>query len=341
MPDNEDTERTGGPGGFDDTGIPGDLDSDIPRRSAANPAEVLKAIADTSRPLPHDQLDALSEADDRTIAALMPLWAQLPPERRRELLASLQRLGEDDATLDFDRVHLSALHDPDPATRILSIRGLWEHEGEDVMRLLADLLKADPEPSVRAEAATVLGGFVVSMEFGLISEDGAEYLSESLRDVVEDATQEDEVRARALEALGASSEEWVAEMIADQYETGTSRMRLASIRAMGRNASDDWLPVLIYNFDDDDAETRAAAATSAGELLLESAVEPLAMLVEDQDSEVQVAAIHALGEIAGEAAEAVLTQLLNREEHVAQAAREALAEARMMGLDSDDERDEL
>lgn len=340
MPEHEDTGQSGGAGGFDDTGLPGDMEGDVPRRSAADPAEVLRAIADASRALPHDQLDALSEADDRTIAGLMPLWAQLPPERRRELLASMQRLSEDDATLDFDRVHLSALHDSDPATRILAIRGLWEHEGEDVMRLLADMLKEDPEPSVRAETATILGGYVVSMEFGLLSDDGAEYLAEALRDAVEDATQEDEVRGRALEALGASSEEWVAEMIADQYETGTSRMRLASIRAMGRNASDDWLPVLIFNFDDDDAETRAAAATSAGELLLETAVEPLAMLVEDQDGEVQVAAIHALGEIAGEAAEAVLTQLLNREDHVAQAAREALAEARMMAVDSDDEREQ-
>jgi HEAT repeat protein len=113
-------------------------------------------------------------------------------------------------------------------------------------------------------------------------------------------------------------------------------MRLAANRAMGRNASDDWLPVLIYNFDDDDAETRAAAATSAGELLLESAVEPLSMLIDDQDSEVQLAAIAALGEIAGEAAEAVLQQLSNREEHIAQAARRALAEARMTALDSDD-----
>ncbi len=337
MPDNNDTDRTGSPGGFDDAGGPGDLEAELPHRSAANPAAVLQIIADAARPLPLQQLDALSSAEDRTIAALMPLWPQLRPERRRELLASLQQLAEDDATLDFNRVHLSALHDSDPATRILAIRGLWEHEGEEVMRLLADMVKEDPEPTVRAEAAGSLGQFVVSMEFGLLSEDGAEYLAEVLRDVVDDATQEDEVRGRALEALGASSEEWVAEMIAEHYESGTSRMRLASIRAMGRNGSDDWLPVLIFNFDDDDAETRAAAATSAGELLLETAVEPLAMLIDDPDVEVQMAAIEALGEIAGEAAEAVLTQLLNREGHIAEAARHALAEARMMAAGSDEE----
>jgi hypothetical protein len=334
----DDNTQPGGPGGFDDGRPIEDPDDDEEAQPPLPSAStVLDAIADTARPLPHDQLTALSNADDEAVGRLFTLWPRLAPERRRELLASMQRLSEANATLDFHRAHLSALRDTDPATRILAVRGLWEQEGEDVMRLLTDLLKDDPEPNVRAEVAAALGQFVVSMEFGMLTDDGAEHLVEALRDAVEDPTQEDEVRGRALEALGASSEEWVAEMIADQYETGGPRMRLASVRAMGRNASDDWLPVLIYNFDDDDAETRAAAATSAGQLLLESAVDPLAMLVDDQDEEVQVAAVRALGEIAGEAAEAVLTQLLDRDEHVAEAARRALAEARLMSADEDDE----
>jgi len=193
---------------------------------------------------------------------------------------------------------------------------------------------------VKAEAATVLGQYVVSMEFGMLPEDASEFLCEALRDSVEDGGEEDEVRARSLEALGAASDEWVAEMIAEQYESGTARMRLASIRAMGRNASDDWLPILIHNFDDDDSETRAAAAISAGQLLLDTAVEPLALLTEDDDDEVQLAAVHALGEIAGEAAEAVLTRLLNAEPWLADAARHALADARLIALDDAEDDDE-
>jgi HEAT repeat protein len=337
MPDDETTDE-GGAGGFDDRGeLDRDLDAPQTQRTAA---EVIAAVADSSQPIPYQDLAALSNADNETAAALPGLWSRIDAARRRELLASMQRLADEDATLDFDRVHLSALQDPDAATRILAIRGMWEQEREDVMRQLVTVLRGDPEATVRAEAATVLGQFVVSMEFGLISEDGAEFLAEALRNAVEDSADEDEVRARALESLGASSEEWVAEMIAEHYESGSQRMRLATIRAMGRNASDDWLPILVYNFDDDDAETRAAAATAAGQLLLESAVEPLAALVEDDDDEVQLAAVHALGEIAGDAAEAVLTQLLSREPDLADAARRALAEARMMSLDPDAEDNE-
>lgn len=330
MPD--DPSQTGGAGGFDDHG---ELDREDfeAAESRLSAAEVIAAVADASRPIPYHDLAALSNANSETAAAMLRLWPRIEPARRRELLASLQRLADDDTTLDFDRVHLSALHDVDPATRILAMRGLYEQEREDVMRLLTAILKDDAEATVRAEAAGALGQFVVSMEFGLLTDDAAEHLAEALRERVEDAAEEDEVRGRALEALGASSEEWVAEMIADLYETGSPRMRLATIRAMGRNASDDWLPVLIHNFADDDAETRAAAATAAGQLLLESAVEPLAALVEDHDDEVQVAAVRALGEIAGDAAEAVLVRLLSREPHLADAARHALAEARLLSLD--------
>lgn len=334
MPD--EPSNSGGAGGFDDHG---ELDREDfeSAEQQLSPSEVIAEIADSGQPIPYHGLAALSNATSDTAAALLGLWPRIEPARRREVLASMQRLGEEDPTLDFDRAHLSALHDADAATRILAVRGLFEQEREDVMVLLTAILSDDPEATVRAEAAGVLGQFVVSMEFGMLTEDGAEHLAEALRNRVEDATEEDEVRGRALEAIGASSEEWVAEMIADQYETGTPRMRLASIRAMGRNASDDWLPIVIYNFDDDDAETRAAAATSAGELLLDTAVEPLTALVEDEDEEVQVAAINALGEIAGDAAESVLVQLLGREPHIANAAREALAEARMMAIDADEE----
>jgi HEAT repeat protein len=303
------------------------------RRSRLAPAAVLAAIRDPQQPIPQRDLTALSTPDDATVRTVMALWPELAPARRRELLASLQQLAEDDSTLDFHRLHLSALADPDAATRILAIRGLWEQEGEDVMRLLTELLRTDLEPDVRAEAAATLGQFVVTMEFGLLSEDGAEHLAEALRDAVEDPAEEDEVRGNALEALGAHSEEWVAELIADQYELGLPRMRLAALRAMGRHASDDWLPVLLHHFDDDDAEVRAAAAMAAGQLLLEDAVAPLTELADDVDEEVRLAAVAALGEIAGDAAEAALLQIAQRDPGLRDAARRALAEARLDSLD--------
>ena len=299
------------------------------------PETVLEAVADEAFGLPFADVPALSAADDRTVGLAMALLPQLTPQRRRDLLAAMQQHAEDDVTLDFDRIHLAALLDQDVATRILAMHGLREHDRLEYAELLSGIVADDPVSAVRAEAATSLGNFVVGIEFGMVPSELAERIAEALRERVEDVTEDDEVRGAALEAAGASSEEWVAELIAEQYETGNTRMRVASVVAMGRHGSDDWLPILIQSFEDEDDDVRAAAATSAGQLLLEAAIQPLTLLLdEEQEPEVQVAAIRALGEIAGEEAEAILVRLLESDEpHIAEAADLAIEELQMMSVD--------
>ena len=324
-------------------GLPGDASDDLEAADEGldeaprlpPPGEVLEAVADEAFGLPFADLPALSAPDDRTVGRVMALLPQLEPQRRRDLLAALQQHAEDNVTLDFDRVHLAALLDGDVATRILAMHGLREHDRLEYAELLAGIVGDDPVSAVRSEAAASLGSFVVGIEFGMVPTELAERIAEALRDRIEDVTEDDEVRGAALEAAGASSEEWVAELIAEQYETGNTRMRTASVVAMGRHGSDDWLPILIQSFEDEDDEVRTAAATSAGQLLLEAAIQPLTLLLdEEQASEVQVAAIRAMGEIAGEEAEAILVRLLESDEpHIAEAAELAIEELQMMSVD--------
>ncbi|MDA1061698.1 MAG: HEAT repeat domain-containing protein [Chloroflexi bacterium] len=326
----EDAEDAG------DDSADGDLEPALDEAPPLPPAgEVLTAVADESRGLPFADLPALNAADDATVGRVLALWPKISAERRRELLAALQQHAEDDVLLDFDRIHLSALFDADVATRILAIHGLWEHDRHEYAALLADLVGSDPEAIVRAEAAVALGNFVIALAFGMLPDDLAERIAEALRDRIEDVTEDDEVRGAALESVGSSSDEWVGELIAEQYETGSTRLRLASVVAMGRHGSDDWLPVLIQSFEDEDDEVRAGAAVAAGHLLLETAIEPLALLLDDgQQPEVQVAAIRAIGEIAGVRAQEILTQLLESgDEHIVEAAQLALEESRMMEVD--------
>ena len=306
------------------------------RRTACHPpGAVLDAVADETFGLPFADLPALSTPDDRSVGRVMALLPQLTPQRRRDLLAALQQLVEDNVTLDFDRIHLAALLDADVATRILAMHGLREHDRLEYAELLSGIVADDPIGTVRAEAAAGLGKFVVGIEFGMVPAELGERIAEALRDRVEDVTEDDEVRGVALEAAGASSEEWVAELIAEQYETGNTRMRVASVVAMGRHGSDDWLPILIQSFGDEDDEVRSAAAASAGQLLLEAAIQPLTLLLdEDQEPEVQVAAIRAMGEIGGEEAEAILVRLLESDEpYIAEAAELAIEELQMMAVD--------
>lgn len=317
------------------------LEDDETPAPLAPPSEVIAEIASGTADVSSERLRALSEPDNGTLAAFVGLWPQIEAERRRDVLAWLERLAADDATLDFHRIHLTALRDEDAATRMLAVRGLWEEERVEYMHLLIEQVRDDPEATVRATVADVLGQWVIAGEFGVLSDDDVDILSSCLREAVEDAREEDEVRARALEALGANSHESTAEAVGEAYEAGTHRMRLASLRAMGRNASDDWLPVLLYNFDDEDLEIRVAAAIATGQLLLEAAIDPLAELLEDDSEEVQLAAIEALGEIAGDDAERVLTAILGRPEaHLVEAASAALSGVRMLSIEFDDPGDD-
>ncbi|MQA00102.1 MAG: hypothetical protein GEU80_12380 [Dehalococcoidia bacterium] len=317
-------------------------DGDDGEQQLPSPDQVLDEVA-AGRPLAYERLRALSEPPQPVLSRLLALWPQLPPERRRELLATLLQLADDDATLDFHRVHLTALRDADAATRMLAVRGIREQERTEYLRLLTAQLRQDGEASVRAEIADALGHWVISMEFGLLGEDDAEELNSALREAVEDIEEQDEVRARSLEALGASSEESVRELISETYEIGNERLRIAALRAMGRNASESWLPILVYHFDDEDPDIRVAAATAAGDLLVDEAVEPLVMLLDDREDEVQIAAVRALGEIANEESERVLTRMLRDQNrpHLSEVVREALAGVKLLNMEMvDDEDDE-
>ena len=312
-----------------------DLERDDPVEVLPEPSEVLAELRAAGSFDPA-HLKALSEPSVELLAQCLGLWPDLEPERRREVLAAMQQLADEQATLDFHRIHLTALRDPDPATRMLAIRGLWEDERPEYMRVLAAQLREDPSAAVRAELAGALGAYVIGMEFGMMSDAEAELLTATLREVIEDIEEADEVRGRALEALGASSEEATAELIGEMYELGNHRLRVASLRAMGRSASDGWLDLLVFHFDDEDSEVRAVAAEAAGGLLLDAAVGPLTMLAtEDLDEDVQRAAIGALGEIANEEAERILTRFLEErgEPHLLKAARDALEQVHLMTMD--------
>ena len=312
-----------------------DRDDDLEEDSAtALPsAEAVLDEVERGMPLQPRRLHVLSEPGPDLLQRVMRLWPRLTPERRRDVLAALQHEAGEHSVLDFHRVYLTALRDPDTATRILAVRGLLDEDRPEIMRLLLSMLAEDGSTDVRVEAARGLGHHVLAMEFGLMAEDDAEALVAGLRDTIDDVEQPDEVRGAALEALGASSDEATAELISEQYETGSGMMKLAALRAMGRNASDGWLDLLIYHFDDEDPEVRAVAAEAAGLLLLDEAVNPLVMLAtEDKDNDVQVASIKALGEIASDEAEHILTrwQRERHEPHIREALREALGSVHLV-----------
>lgn len=283
-------------------------------------------LADYGRPLRIGKLTNLSGLTPEERVEFGGRWPEIEADRRLQIVSELVELAEDNPELDFTNVLLDCLVDTDARVRAAAIDGLWEYDERSFIPTLIDLLRGDEDVEVRASAALALGRFVVLGEFGRLRASDLTSIEDVLTEVINDTAEAEEVRARAVEAIGARSETWVRDIIADAYSSGIHRMEVSALNAMGRSCDPYWLPDVIRHLQSDDPEFRYEAAIAAGMIGDEQAVPHLAFLINDEDSEAQEMAIEALGEIGGGEAEAILRRELNHpDERVREVVREALA----------------
>ena len=295
--------------------------------------EYLEALADGSRQLKIAELQHLSDLSPEQAEQFAARWPDIDVRRRRRVLQELIDLCEDTVELNFDAVFRHALKDDDSETRLAAVRGLWEYESPDFIDDLTALAQTDDSAPVRAEAALALGRFVLFFETGRLRERHFERAAAALRRVVENAAEIEEVRARAIEAIGPHDADWVRQAVTQAYESGSHRLKVSAVHAMGRSAESRWLPLLKRELTSDEAELRYEAAVASGSLADEAAVPSLVPLAADPDDEVRAAAIAALGDIGGEAARRALDDLIDEPSGAASDA----ATAALADIDADDD----
>jgi len=286
----------------------------------------LEELTDASVRLKTADLARLSGLSTEQAELLAAAWPRIEETRRREIVQELQDLAEDNVEFNFDAVFLRGLGDSNAEVRLGSVRGLWEHEEPDLIAPLVRLTNEDEDASVRAESALGLGRFVLSFEEGRLRDRHFQEAEAGLRDVISNKGEIEEVRARALEAIGPHDDAWVRQAISEAYESGVRRLKVAAVHAMGRSCESRWFPLLLRELSSEEPEVRYEAATALGSLADESAVPQLVAALADPDDEVRDAAIAALGEIGGQAARQALTELAHEgPEASREAARSALA----------------
>ena len=293
--------------------------------------DYLQELADPKKPLVVSKLVAISALGPQESALLLDAWSKIELDRRRRVVQVLVDLTEDSVELNFDAVFLMALADEDSEVRRAAVKGLWEHEGRDLVDPLLGLLEHESDAGVRAEAALALGRFVLQAEFDALRAADAERVEDALRRTFEDSAEVSEVRARALESIGVRSVPWVRDLIQEAFESGDRRLTLSAVHAMGRSCDAAWLPTLITELESDDDEMRFEAAGALGAIADEAATPHLLPLLHDDDQEAQEAAIGALGEIGGPEAKEALEELLQEagdraDDRVREAVLSAVAE---------------
>ncbi len=290
-------------------------------------ASYLQELFDPTRPLRVARLVSLSNLAPDEVLVFEEAWGIGDVGRRRQVVRELVELAEDNVELNFDAIFRLSLADGDAEVRRSGVRGLWEYEGTDLIPALGDLLLTDTDTEVRAEAAIALGRFALKAEFGEVKAGEARIVDDALRATIADPEQALEVKARAVEAVGARSQPWVAQVIEGAYRSDDQRLRVSALHAMGRNCDPRWLSTLAQELESEDAALRYEAAVACGSLGDESAVVSLLPLLEDEDAEVQEVAMQALGQIGGQEAKRALERCLaHSDERVRDAALSALAE---------------
>jgi HEAT repeat protein len=289
--------------------------------------DYLDELSDPRKRLKASGLARLSALDQSRASSLRSRWPAIDARRRRKIVEQLAELAEDNVEMDFSSVFLQGLEDDHPVIRLACLRGLWEFESPQLIDKTVGLLAEDGDAAVRAEAALSLGRFVLLSEYGRLRPRYFQRVEAALKTAVEDIDEIEEVRARALEAIGAHNAAWVRQAVGDAYESGNLRLKVGAVHAMGRSCEPRWLPLLTKELGSEEPELRYEAAVACGSLGDEAAVKPLARLLLDEDEEVRDAAAAALGEIGGpEAKQALLLMLESSSSATRDAAAAALAE---------------
>jgi HEAT repeat protein len=288
--------------------------------------EKLDAVGKDKRPT-HAALTFLSDLGSADRSDFRENWPALPTERRRFIVHELVQMAEDNIDLDFRHVFLVALEDANPEVRTTAIEGLYEDESRLLLGRLLDMLRRDPDESVREAAAKALGRFTYIAHCTDKLGANGERLRQVLLDSANDENEDSDVRRRAIESLGYfHGDKEVEGLISGAYESGGLQAESA-VFAMGRSLDERWEQVVLYELESVLPAMRFEAARAAGEMSLADALPFLTRMIDDRDTEVRLAAILSLGQIGGKPAREALNKALKSSEPaIREAAQEAIDE---------------
>ncbi len=270
----------------------------------------IEEIQDETRPIRRSELLQLSGLGREDIREFRAAWLGVHRNRRREILALLVELSEDNLELDFGSIFRSCLSDDCELVREQATRGLLETDDRMVIRPLVAMLKDDPSTKVRAAAAITLSKFSDMAQQGKLMSRDEDRIREALLAIVANADEDIDVRRRSIEAVASFDTPEITQIVRDAYGSNHPTMQQSAIYAMGRTSNSEWLQIVLSELNSNNPAIRYEAATACGLIGDETTIAHIIELIGDEDIEVQTAAIGALGNIGGSLAKRALIQAI-------------------------------
>jgi len=276
--------------------------------------KVLDSLLDTSRDIPHRHLKEFSDIEPASLKSLLETWPRIERDRKLLLLDLLNTLANEDTLVSFDDLGRALLMDSEAQVRTRAMRLLIECEDARLVPHYINLLTKDSDPTVRAEAASMLGIFVQLGEFDDIPDEVHRQVEDVLLEVF---ASEDEplIRRRALEGLGFSSREEVPVLIESSFNRQDPDWQASALFAMGRSSDVRWTEPVLRMIASENRRIRLAAVQASGELELKVARPLLLRLLDEEfDDAIAGAAIWSLSQIGGEDVRIYLQNMLDNAE---------------------------
>lgn len=294
-----------------------------PQKKSFPFSEVISALLDTGKAFSPRYLHSFSDLNPKDLEDLKKAWPRVPADRRVNLVEDLENVMDSDTLVNFDNVARFALDDEDARVRAVAMRLLWETDDTRLVPIFTRMMQKDPDPVVRASAATALGMFVYLGELEEIRRDIHDLVVSDLLDEYEAGT-DALVRRRVLESLGFSSNERIPALIQAAFDSNSSDWMASALFAMGRSADNRWEPAVLSSLDHPTPDVQLEAVRAAGLLELGTARQHLIDLLTREeevevDEDVVDAAIWALSQIGGEGVRETLEELLEKTEDEEQA----------------------
>ncbi len=132
--------------------------------TSATLATYLEGLKDGSKAVAMSGLVNLSDLTPQEISMFRQNWLSIGARRRIDIVTKLVQLAEDNFELNFEDVFACCAADPEGSVRAKAAEGLGESDSPAFVDVLLKLLENDDEATVRAAAASSLGGFCVDAE---------------------------------------------------------------------------------------------------------------------------------------------------------------------------------
>ena len=276
---------------------------------------VLDHLLDSKKEIPHSHLQHYSDLDPKSLRLFLDVWPSVKPNRKLLLLEELLSHLNSEVLVSYEEIGRALLNDADGEVRARAIGLLAESNDPELVDTLIDIFLNDVDLAPRMESANLLGEFVLLGELEDLDEEFQRKVEDALISVIR-SEDNPSLRKRALESLGYSSRDEMADMIESAFQRADPTWVASSLRAMGRSHDNRWNDDVVSKLLEEDPRIRLAAAEAAGELSIEEAGPIMLQMLEDEeeDEDVISAAIWSLSQIGGDDARIYLVHLIEQTE---------------------------